>query len=207
MNVQTLYKIFTGAENRVAGGEGIVGVYGSLAGSSMHRIFSTMKMYGHMDDTSVFLDVGAGLGRPLLHAFYVEGVTNVRGIEIDAVKCIKANAFADRVGMILHERNIIPIPPAKPLDIWCEAVESLQTLDPVTHVYSFWEGFAYDVREKIATLCRDSVTVRTVAIVQRAVRDHTDILGDGFSLVACFPVTMSGSRRRFSAYIFSKDAC
>ena len=51
--MQSLYRIFTSAENRVAGGEGIVGVYGSLTGSSMSRIFSSMKMHSGFDEDSI----------------------------------------------------------------------------------------------------------------------------------------------------------
>jgi hypothetical protein len=202
-NVTTLYRIFTSAENRVAGGEGVVGVYGSLAGSSMQRIFSTMKTRCDFDVSSTFLDIGAGLGRPLLHAIYLEGVTQVQGIEIDHVKCMKAEAFADRVGMILHERNLTRTPSIIP-EIVCESIEDVGTIEPATHVYSFWEGIPAHVQEKIVFLCNESTTLRSIAVVQRRVCNPHTLIGDGFALVDSFPVTMSGSRRQFVAYMYCR---
>lgn len=200
--MQSLYRIFTSAENRVAGGEGIVGVYGSLTGSSMSRIFSSMKMHSGFDEDSIFFDIGAGLGRPLLHALYLDGVRDVRGIEMDHVKCIKAHAFGERVARTLHERNVVSGPVVIP-EITCGCVESLSTIEPATHAFTFWEGIPNEVRDVIVELCVNSRTVKAITVVQRA-QDPGDIMTDDFELVDSFKVTMSGSSSKFVAYIFKK---
>ena len=201
MNVQTLYRIFTGAENKVAGGEGLVGIYGSLTGASMQRIFSTLKTDCGFNERSVFLDIGAGLGRPLLHAAYVEHVSEVMGIEFDSIKCMKADAFAEQVGRVLQERNLIHMPPVIPT-ILCQSIEHVDTIEPATHVFSFWEGIPYDMRERVAMLCRESSTFRSIAVVQRSTPNPTEIMGNDFVLIDSFPVTMSGSGSKFVAYVF-----
>ena len=80
-------------QNNLGGGEGVEGLYGSITGSFMQRILSCMRQHCGLGPDSHLLDVGAGLGRPLLHALFTEGVGAASGLELDAVKCMKAEAF------------------------------------------------------------------------------------------------------------------
>lgn len=48
---------------QVGGGEGVEGIYGSIGMSGMSRIFSVLISKCGLDSSSVFLDVGTGLGR------------------------------------------------------------------------------------------------------------------------------------------------
>ena len=206
----TLYGLFTGAENRVAGGEGSIGFYGSLTADSVHRIFSLFKQHGTFDGSSRLVDVGAGLGRPLLHAYYLEGIHDICGIEIDPVKCIKAEAFAERVGRTLQERHLIPQTMEFTYPLVCSAIEDIQTIEPATHLFTFWEGWSHISKSSLGDLFRESHTLQLAAIIQRAVReDPAHFFEDeyGFGPIECIQsmaVTMSGSGRKFVAYIMRK---
>ena len=57
-------------------------------------------------------------------------------------------------------------------DITCCPVEALPSLDPASHVYSFWEGVPPAARRAFGALVARSSTVRGVAVVQRAMRSR-----------------------------------
>ena len=57
---RTLIKL---CQAQVGGGEGVEGIYGSIGMSGMLRIFSVLVSKCGLGSSSVFLDVGTGLGR------------------------------------------------------------------------------------------------------------------------------------------------
>ena len=89
----------------------------------------------------------------------------------------------------------------------------VKTLDPCTHAYSFWEGVPMDGKAGFGRLFAASRTLRAVAVVQRAMRGATSpaevMAGLGFgklALVESFSVSMSGSGRSFTCYVFNRAA-
>jgi len=74
----------------------------------------TQKGYEHLldvwsrecmlDGESVVLDMGTGLGRPLLHAVVGRKVKGAFGIEVDPIKCIKARPFIRIVLKSMREK-------------------------------------------------------------------------------------------------------
>ncbi len=92
----------------LGGGGGNSGFYGTLTRASHNMVFELMGL----GQFSIFLDIGAGLGIPLLHAALL-GVTAI-GVENDVQKCKKAqcmissiteecrDALADRQPILLH---------------------------------------------------------------------------------------------------------
>ena len=202
-------------------------MYGSITEAGTARVLRALAGLGGGDAAgalgpgSVVLDVGAGLGRPLLHAAVAAGCSGGIGVEVDSVKCEKAAAFlrltlarlaacGDPEGALERLRGAggggrLPA-------VFCADVGGLRTVEPATHVYSFWEGIPGDARAALGALVRKSRSVRGVAVVQRALRGGRDgaegamaELGFGaLRLEASFPVAMSGSGRGFVAYIFAR---
>ena len=80
-------------QGKLGGGEGVEGFYGSLNQNSMTAILGSLVSNTGMGAESVFLDVGAGIGRPMLHALLTGRCSHAYGIELDKVKCDKADAF------------------------------------------------------------------------------------------------------------------
>jgi hypothetical protein len=80
-------------QNKLGGGEGVEGIYGSITATGMQRILDCLAHSSGLGPASALLDVGAGLGRPLLHAAVAHGVKGLYGVEIDRVKVAKAEAF------------------------------------------------------------------------------------------------------------------
>ena len=203
-------------QSRLGGGEGFEGLYGSITRTGTARVLSSLTRHSGLDSDSHLVDVGAGLGRPLLHALADPGVAMASGVELDPVKCEKAEAFAvqARAALLLRKKTKTKehveekktaekadnddgggrgdeseeqeeereeetwTLPAVP-DIQCCPVEALPSLDPATHVYSFWEGVPPRARAAFGELVARSRTVRGVAVVQRAMRSRGGNGGGG----------------------------
>ncbi|GLC44004.1 hypothetical protein PLESTB_000218900 [Pleodorina starrii] len=209
--VDALYGLMQSYENKLGGGEGIEGLYGSITQASMQKVLDCLKHNSGLDARSVFVDIGAGLGRPLLHAMVSMGVSSAWGVELDRVKCDKAAAFCENVLHHLITQEVLASTVEVP-SVICSPVEKVTSLDPSTHAYSFWEGVPPSGKQAFGELFAASRTLRAVAVVQRAIRGQEPAammreLGFGpVLLIANFPVKMSGSGRSFTAYVFTKIA-
>lgn len=206
-----LYSAMTKAENRLGGGEGLEGVYGSITRTGTAKVLDALKEHAGLDDQSVVLDVGSGLGRPLLHALLHSRVSATYGIEVDAVKCQKAAPF---VGSVVKDLEALGgvhrfHPEALPKFI-CAPIERIPSIEPATHIYAAWEGFGPDAKESVGRLFSQSSTARAIAIVQRSFRGRDPAhemseLGFGdVTMVANVAVKMAGSGRQLQAYCFVK---
>lgn len=92
----------------------------------------------------------------------------------------------------------------------CADLLELDSLPPgTTHAYSFWEGIPVDARRAFGRLAAACDTLEAMAVVQRAIRSKTP--EQAMALEWCFPqlscvdsfsVSMSGSGRSFTAYVF-----
>jgi hypothetical protein len=198
-------------QSKLGGGEGVEGLYGSIKGSDMQRILQCMVAYCGMCTTSILVDMGAGLGRPLLHALLSVGLPAAWGIEVDPVKCQKAAAFMDQVQRTLQRRDGGSFPDIQLPRFDCAAIGRVGGLDPLTHAYSFWEGIPVDARADFGRLFRESRTMVGLTVVQRSMRsaDPAAAMDEwyGFGaleLCSSFPVGMSGSGQRFQAYVFKR---
>lgn len=71
-----------------------------------------LKRHCDLACESGFVDIGAGLGRPLVHVMVMPGVKRLWGIEMDSIKVQKALAFLRQMQQklcmegILHEDNL-----------------------------------------------------------------------------------------------------
>ncbi|KDD73832.1 hypothetical protein H632_c1801p1, partial [Helicosporidium sp. ATCC 50920] len=178
----------------------------------MTRVLSSFSLHCGMDASSTLVDVGAGLGRPLLHAVLSHGLCGARGVEIDAIKVAKAKAFLSLTARQLVAKGVIAkdrfLENASLPSVECAAIEDVASLTDCTHAYSFWEGVPPSGKEAFGRLVTASPKIRGLAVVQRAVRhgdpaEHMAALGfETLKLVETFPVSMSGSGQRFTAYVF-----
>ncbi|PNW79759.1 hypothetical protein CHLRE_08g365550v5 [Chlamydomonas reinhardtii] len=207
--VDALYGLMQSFENKLGGGEGVEGLYGSITQGGMQKILECLAHNTGLDHRSTFIDIGAGLGRPLLHAMVSHGVPCTWGVELDKVKCDKAAAFCQHVLGNLVTKEVLPAGVAVP-PVHCSPVEKFASLDPATHAYSFWEGVPASGKRAFGELFAKSKSLRAVAVVQRAMRGQEPAavmreMGFGpLILINSFSVSMSGSGRSFQAYVFSK---
>lgn len=104
-----------------------------------------------------------------MHAAFQYGIPNSFGVEIDRVKVQKSTAFLSQTMRSMatkgYDMNAIALP-----RIECAPIEVVPTLEPATHLYSFWEGIPWEAREAVGRLVAESRTIRGIAVVQRAMR-------------------------------------
>lgn len=197
-------------QNKLGGGEGIKGLYGSINQSGMKKVVNCLQHFCNLNSSSQLVDIGAGLGRPLLHALVSPGIASAHGIEIDRIKCDKAEAFLKQTLLVLGRRVELkldlPIP-----TMTCAPIEDISTLEPFSHAYSFWEGVPADARAAFGKLFAESSTLHSVAVVQRAIRGinpeivmEEDYCFGRVALMGSFAVSMSGSGQTFTCYVFRK---
>ncbi|KAJ9533986.1 hypothetical protein QJQ45_027054 [Haematococcus lacustris] len=209
--VELLYAAIHKAEHKVGGGEGLVGIYGTMTKTGTHSILQAMEGKAELNSSSVLVDIGSGLCRPLLHAIVGFGVRRTFGVELDAVKCQKAVPFVQHVRNMCSGEGLELSPTALPKVI-CSSAQQLESLEPATHAYSAWEGFPTEAKLAVGRLFASSQTLRTIAIVQRSMRNKdpaAEMEELGFGQVHCvtesLPVHMAGSGRQLCAYIFCKS--
>jgi hypothetical protein len=105
-------------------------MYGSITQTGMQRVLDVMKAQCGLDRNSHFIDIGAGLGRPLLHAQVSCKVESAWGYEFDRIKCDKALAFGPRVFQALESKGVAACVAMKPPVIHCLAVEKVRRTFP-----------------------------------------------------------------------------
>eukprot|EP00197_Chlamydomonas_leiostraca_P011735 CAMPEP_0202884102 /NCGR_PEP_ID=MMETSP1391-20130828/40434_1 /ASSEMBLY_ACC=CAM_ASM_000867 /TAXON_ID=1034604 /ORGANISM="Chlamydomonas leiostraca, Strain SAG 11-49" /LENGTH=206 /DNA_ID=CAMNT_0049567231 /DNA_START=54 /DNA_END=671 /DNA_ORIENTATION=+ len=202
--LDALYSAFLKAENKVGGGEGLIGIYGSMTQAGTCAIMGAMAEHAGMGPDSVLVDIGAGLGRPLLHAVLEQGVKKTYGVELDAVKCQKAVPFIQHTSSLLAAEGVTLQQSALPKLI-CMGAEQLSSLEPATHVYAAWEGFPTEAMLAVGRLFAASPSAKAITVVQRSMRkeDPAAVMEElGFGPVRCvgppIQVYMAGSRRQLN---------
>eukprot|EP00878_Enallax_costatus_P034559 GHUV01038326.1.p1 GENE.GHUV01038326.1~~GHUV01038326.1.p1 ORF type:complete len:203 (+),score=77.10 GHUV01038326.1:130-738(+) len=73
----------------------------------MHKVLECLRINCYLRESSVLVDIGAGLGRPLLHALLLHNIAHAYGVELDRVKVAKADAFCKGVVEELSNRGVI----------------------------------------------------------------------------------------------------
>ncbi len=81
-----IYKLIKKA-NSSLGGNGATGaIYGEITAGSMRRVFDIMTEKCGFSNQSFIIDVGAGLGKPNIHAAQYPGVRLSIGIELEDLR-------------------------------------------------------------------------------------------------------------------------
>ncbi|GBF93779.1 hypothetical protein Rsub_06111 [Raphidocelis subcapitata] len=204
-----LWRSMQRAENKVGGGEGVEGCYGTLTRAGVQRIMAELAASCGLGRDSVLVDIGAGIGRPLLHAMLHPRVAASWGVEIDPVKCSKGRAYIELVSRDMAGAGLMGDGAAPPSMV-CVPVEQLSTLEPATHVYACWEGMPRTAKVALGGLFVAAATIQSVAVVQRAFRRSPllEMREMGFGdlrLLTTFPVHLAGSQRQLNAYILVKE--
>ena len=206
--LHVLNHILTSVENRIGGGEGIMGVYGSITCASLNHVLQSMHLHCGLGPDSILFDFGAGLGRPSLHALGTRYACKAWGVEFDSVKVTKAHTFIDLAVRRMRAHGIWP-PLVHATEVQLGDTSSLRSLEDTTHVFAFWEGIPRASRVAMAQVFQKSSHVRGIVVCQRAILSPDtplDFMNDlGFNCIQLkdsFPVIMAQSGQMFRAYVF-----
>jgi hypothetical protein len=160
-SVKAAYSEMRKIERQIGGDGGGAGMYGSLSEGGMQPIITYFKLHG-MGRESVFVDVGTGLGRPLVHAMVDAHVHTAYGYELAEEKCRNAREMMRR----LHQRGILSERQYRSIHLRCMDVARLHQLPPgTTHVYAFWQGFHPEDKMAFGRLFSECDTARSICVV------------------------------------------
>lgn len=116
-------------------GRGGYGVYGELTLGSMSIVINKMKEHTDLNSTSIFLDVGSGLGKPTIHVAQAADCVSI-GVESIPIRHYVAMNCMKCVFDLAESNNKIK----SAFHFICSDILAFQNLNPFTHVYIFSIG-------------------------------------------------------------------
>lgn len=142
-NVRTVYGIVRKLTGSIGGNGSHGPIYGELTMGSMQKMINLMKEHTGLDQTSRFIDVGSGIGKPNLHVAQDPGVEFSYGIEVEpdrwllGMNCLKAvlDAAVEQDTETEEEARI-----GHRCMFEAGDIRAAKTFDPFTHVYMFSIG-------------------------------------------------------------------
>lgn len=201
--LKRLYQEIRKIERFIGGGEGYIGIYGSLTQASTKTVLDLLDC----QHSTCIVDVGAGIGRFLYHALVGYNVCKVIGIEIDPVKIQKGLHMLnllDGKGFLLKHKICFSQGDIENI--------SLDSYKNGNVLYCCWEGFPISSKRATGEKFKLSHHMKKVAIVQRHLRkecpiDYMHNLNFGVLKLTHgpFPVKMTGGKMQLQVYIFEKN--
>lgn len=196
--VSTAYSIFSKSTGALGGGGDGGPIYGELTRKSMEKVVRAMAEQCGLGAQSRLLDIGAGLGKPNVHAALLP-VEISYGVEVSRVRwelCMHV------MKLLLASTEEHLAAAAAKCHFDCSDITAAHTLDPFTHIYMFDVGFPPALMIHIATAFNASTTPGHLVCFKN---EHL-ILGYGFDveLVTKFPTSMHGSSEGHHCYVYKR---
>jgi Histone methylation protein DOT1 len=206
-NVRQVYSLVRKMTGSIGGNGSFGPIYGELTMGSMQKMINLCKEHAELDETSRFLDVGSGIGKPNLHVAHDPGVAVSVGIEVEAdrwllgMHCLKA---------VLDATATLPIEPLKCHNDSSRCmflhgdITAAQTFDPFTHVYMFSIGFPPLLWCELSKMWNRSSAAYLICY-----HGPKDIVGHyefNVELVAQASTSMHGSKEGHAGYIYRRSS-
>ena len=186
------------------GGNGSFGpIYGEMTKGSMQKVCNFLCRRCQFDKDSVFLDVGAGLGKPSMHMAIATNCRASLGIEVERIrfKLSVANLrelYRETHGALSKTGRETPN-----LFLACADVMDLPLFNPVTHLFVFDVGMPPAVMCHIAHTFNQSESTQYLVLF-RSPRRAIQEWGFAVELIDHFSVHLTGSREGHQCYVFRK---
>jgi len=144
-NTKRVYKLVKKLTGSIGGNGSCGPIYGELTMGSMQKMVNLMQKYTGLDNTSRFIDVGSGIGKPNLHVTQDPAVAFSCGIEMEldrwrlGLKCLQLV-----LQQASKDEDDTSIPADEKTRHNCMFLHGnimeARTFDPFTHVYMFSIG-------------------------------------------------------------------
>lgn len=92
--VATAYSLIKKVTGTLGGGANNGPIYGELTEHALQRVVEVLKQMCGLDRTSRFLDVGGGIGKPVIHLAQDPGVRVAIGVEVEETRCKVIKKYA-----------------------------------------------------------------------------------------------------------------
>lgn len=126
--VQSMYRTVAKCTGTIGGNGSGGAIYGELTMASMQKVTNLLVSKGELTKDSVFIDVGAGLGKPNLHVALDPAVKYSVGIEMEHVRW---HLSIHNLAHVLAYGG-----PKNTIFMHGDAYQA-KSFDPFTHVYMF----------------------------------------------------------------------
>ncbi len=192
-SVKRVYSIIRSAVGALGGAGAGGAIYGEVTMTSFHRLVLYLAETHQLTRRSVFLDIGAGLGKPNLHVAAHMGCASV-GVEMIGSRWYRSMAVL-RAVLSRAPRHTPP-----PLFAHADLLDC--DLSPFTHLYAFDRGFPPDTLRHMFRRFEASERARVLVCYQTP-RRAAEL---GLTVPACqrFSMKMSGSGEQHSCWVYAK---
>jgi len=195
--LKTMYSIIRKKTGTLGGGGAGGAIYGEVTQESFQRVVDCLVQKCDFTPESVFLDIGAGLGKPNFHVAINPGVKSSYGVELIGGRwwqsmCLLQNCIQNKtIGSY-----------AKKVFFAHANVTDMSTFDPITHVYSFNRGFPPEAMRAVAAAFHASVTAQFFICFDKI----NTILNYGFQveLVDWVSTKMAGSGEQHRCFVYRR---
>jgi len=166
-----------------------------------------------LGESSRFIDVGSGIGKPNLHVAQYPGVAFSCGVEMEHTRwslgmtCLKAcldvavHNETQNSSSITNKSNQIQ---GNTMFLHSNILEA-KTFDPFTHVYMFSIGFPPDLWIQLAEKWNESNPETCMYLIcYHGPKDIIDCYEFEVELVAQTPTSMHGSKEGHMGYIYKR---
>lgn len=197
LEVTEAYKAIRKQTGALGGNAAGGAIYGEITQASFQRIVDYMKEHCELSESSLFLDVGSGLGKPNFHVAIDPGVEVSYGIELEEL----------RWHLSLHNlRSVLQLDSKKNKRnrtmFSAGDITDAKTLNPFSHVYSFDVGFPPNVMDELAEIFNRSTAGYFVSF--HAPRKVIDMYGFDVENMGRIATSMAGSSEGHQCYFYRR---
>lgn len=196
--VKRLYQVFRKTDGVSGSGAGGA-MYGEITQGSMQRVVSFLQQYTGLDETSAFLDLGSGLGKPSAHVAMASPGVNVScGLELLS-HCWGLSIV--NLANVLKDEEL----PESRIGFVCGNATNIGSFNPFTHIYAFDRGWHPMDLRKLSKIFNASNTARTLVSYHKPKEIIFD-MGFAVRLLGKISVQMAGSSQSHTAFVYERAA-
>lgn len=197
LEVTEAYKAIRKQTGALGGNAAGGAIYGEITQSSFQRIVDYMKEHCELSESSLFLDVGSGLGKPNFHVAIDPGVEVSYGIELEEL----------RWHLSLHNlKSVLKLDVNKNKQnrtmFSAGDITDAKTLNPFSHIYSFDVGFPPNVMDELAVIFNRSTAGYFISF--HAPRKVIEMYGFDVENLGRVATSMAGSSEGHMCYFYRR---
>lgn len=197
MEVSEVYKAIRKQTGCLGGNAAGGAIYGEITQSSFQRIVDYMKENCELSASSLFLDVGSGLGKPNFHVAIDPGCEVSYGIELEDLRWqLSLHNLKSVLSLDVNKKKL------NRTVFTAGDITHARTLNPFSHIYSFDVGFPPNVMDELAVIFNRS-TARYFASFHSP-RKVIDMYGFDVENIGRIATSMAGSSEGHTCYFYSR---
>jgi len=197
--VKEVYQLVHKATGSIGGNADGGTIYGEISEGSMQKVLNILKDTCGMNQTSSFIDIGAGLGKPNFHAAQLNTLLSI-GVELNTIRHqLSMQNLARVVNSASEEVNVSGV------NFIDADITKARSLNPFTHIYQFDLGFEPPLHHYIADMFNASESCQYLISYRRPL----EIEKYGYKVShlpdSDLPTSMCGSGEGHTCYFYKKD--